>query len=33
MGITGAIISTKRIKVPQVDIPSSILSEARSNEL
>ena len=33
MGITGAIISTKRIKVPQVDIPSNILSEARSNEL
>jgi hypothetical protein len=33
MGITGAIISTKRIKVPQADTPSSILSEARSNEL
>ena len=33
MGITGAIISTKRIKIPQADIPSSILSEARSNEL
>ena len=33
MGITGAIISTKRIKVPPADTPSSILSEARSNEL
>src|SRR5919204_2721233 len=33
MGITGAIISTKRIRVPQADIPSNILSEARSNEL
>ena len=33
MGITGAIISTKRIRVPQADIPSNILSEARRNEL
>src|SRR5919198_6086620 len=28
MGITGAIISTKKIKVPQANIPSNILSEA-----
>lgn len=33
MGITGAIISTKKIKVPQANIPSNILSEARNNEL
>jgi hypothetical protein len=34
MGITGAIISVKKIKVPQTkNIASNILSEARNNEL
>jgi hypothetical protein len=33
MGITGAIISMKKIKVPQPIIPNNVLSEARNNEL
>jgi hypothetical protein len=33
MGITGAIISTKKIKVPKANIPSNMLSKVRSNEL
>jgi hypothetical protein len=33
MGITGAIISTKKIKVPQPIVPSSVLSEVKGNEL
>jgi hypothetical protein len=33
MGITGAIISIKKIKVPQANIPSNISSKMASNEL
>jgi hypothetical protein len=33
MGITGAVISTKKIKVPQANISSNTLSEVASNEL
>jgi hypothetical protein len=33
MGITGAIISTKKIKILQANIPSNTLSEVKNNEL
>jgi hypothetical protein len=33
MGITGAILSTKKVKIPQANIPSNILSKVASNEL
>lgn len=33
MGITGAIISTKKIKVPQANIPTNISSKVASDEL
>jgi hypothetical protein len=33
MGIVGAIISTKKIKVPQANVPSDTLSEAKNKRL
>ena len=33
MGITGAIISAKKIKVPQTNIPSNTSSEVKNNQL
>jgi hypothetical protein len=33
MGIVGAIISTKKIKVPQANIPSNISSKAKNKAL
>jgi hypothetical protein len=33
MGITGAILSTKKVKIPQANTPSNILSKVASNEL